>query len=122
VSIRDQATLDLSANLDRDGDPVTFINPNGPVNFTVNAMIKRVDARLDPQTNQQFSEPVLAISVAIESLPKESGEPVYPDEGWQVEFSDVTGKAFTRWISQAVRHDRMLGYVTFICEAFTDND
>lgn len=113
MSLRSQAYADFASILEADGDDVTLIAQDA-TEYEVKAQVIRRDAQVDPQTNAQITEPVLAVSIAL------SGLAAVPDpDTWTLATTDATGTALTRRIVD-VRVDRTIGIVTMICEEFDD--
>lgn len=110
MSLRSQAYSDFLAFIATDGDDVTLIAPDA-TEYEVKGQVIRRDAQVDPQTNVQVVEPMLAVSVSLNGLAE------IPVSGWTVTTTDVLGNALTHRVRDH-RIDRTIGFVSLILEDF----
>lgn len=117
MSLRDQAAKDMRANVNIDGDLVTF-TPPGQTPFDVVCKTARVDMSEDPITKVKFYEPKTHVTVSLLDL-----LPFVPDPDglpWTLETTDSTG-ATIKGAGTDLRFDRAIGFVTFILEDYEES-
>ncbi len=117
MSLRSQAQADMKANINIDGDSVTF-TPPGETPFSVVCKTSRVDMVTDPLTGVKFYEPKTHVTVSLTDLlpfvPVPTGLP------WTLEIEDSTGETI-KGTGVDLRFDRAIGFVTFIFEAYEES-
>ena len=117
MSLRSQATADMKANMNADGDTVTF-TPPGESSFDVVCKVARVDMVTDPETGAKYYEPKTHVTVSLLDL-----LPFVPDPDglpWTLETQDSTG-ATVKGAGTTLRFDRAIGFVTFIFESYEES-
>jgi hypothetical protein len=120
-----QAASDVQKNLERDGEPVTFLDPDDVEYPVVGAQVLSVTAHLDPETNIQVPMRRTAITAALAALVDGDGVAFDPEPavsgssaGWRIRYV-LAGVTFTRMIT-AKRPDHTIGYVNFILEEYDE--
>lgn len=95
------------------GWPVTFTDPSTNGTQTVKGQVTRVDSLIDPQTGARVYAPHTAVTVRLSSFTS------VPDEGWEIETTDITG-AVVDGVCRDLVYDHTLGTLTVMIEDVDD--
>lgn len=111
MDILAQAAADRKATIETHGREITLTD-EASNEYTVDAEVFRIDAKVDPQTDIQFYDPQTIVNISYDAIA------ATPEVGWGIAITDSTETVLTGRVSE-VRIDRTIGLITIVVEELT---
>ncbi len=111
MSLAATASAAYQSNLRRIGDDLVLTDQEGH-RVETKGFIRRINSRINPQTNAPNLEPEIIITIPNDAL-----EGLVLTEEWEVSFDDHTGNSVSARV-MSPRPDHTLAFITFDAEVF----
>lgn len=110
MSLRDVIESDLSVTLEGDFQSPVFVTDSEAVEHEIKGQVIRIDAMIDPMTNQLVPKKQTGVTVRTSSLPFMPVRKVTP-----IRCFDITGQEITGTVD-VIREDAAIGFTTMVID------